>query len=690
MKPSLVLRLCVTAFACVVSNVLGQERVSDADALRVLPARPAARKGEGPLRDQLRRESQTALARRRENFERLKTTDEIAAYQRDLRARFLESLGRFPERTPLNARIVGELRGDGFRIEKILFESQPGFVVTGLLYLPATSAGPLPVVLMPCGHSTNGKAGYQAAGAIMARNGLAVFCFDPIGQGERRQLPAGLEVGSKRGTTGPANPTSEHTILGVAPILLGRNLATDMIWDGIRAIDYLETRSDLDPRRIAVAGNSGGGMMTSYLIALDDRLVAAAPGCFITTSVRKNESPGPGDAEQNVFGQYAYGFDFADYLILAAPRPVVILAATRDYVPIAGAWESFREAKRIYARLGYSERIDLVESDATHGFSLQLREGSVRWMRRWLCGDDQPIFEQPVPAFKDAELNCTPTGQVLALPGARSIFDLNRAEAARLAPLRRTAWQAMTDESRRDRVRRAAGIRALDTLPPVRVEPVGDVRRSDIRIEKLVFTREGDVPLPALRFRPAQPSGRACLYVHGRGKHVDAAPGGPIAQMVAEGVDVLAIDLRGFGETAMGAWRTSPAEVAGDNGAEFFVAYLLGRSLVGLRAEDILTARQAYATLLDRAPAAIELVASEDAAIPALHAAAVAPASFGSVRVSRAIDSWLHVLEVPVPRRQLEATVHGVLGIYDLPDLVKLAGRVQILESTDAAGVRIK
>ena len=216
-------------------------------------------------------------------------------------------------------------------------------------------------------------------------------------------------------------------------------------------------------------------------------------------------------------GQYAYGFDFAEFLVLAAPRPVVILAATRDYVPIAGAWESFRDAKRVCTRLGYSERVDLVETDAPHGFSQQLREGSGRWMRRWLSGDDTPVFEHPVPAFTDAELACAPAGGVLALPGVRSLFDLNRAVAARLAPVRPAAWSALADEPRRDLVRRIAGIRKLDSLPVARVEPAGELRRPDVGIEKLVLARDGDahglVRAPLCRGKPCpdRARGRRCL-----------------------------------------------------------------------------------------------------------------------------------------------------------------------------------
>ena len=683
-SPGLALLFALSALCS--SPLAGAEPAPvDENTLRVFPARAPARKGEGPLRDWLRRETRAALDRRRETFESLETPEKIAAHQRELRARFIESLGGFPARTPLNARVVGELRTADFRIEKILFESQPGFVVSALLYLPTSGAGPHPVVLMPCGHSMNGKAAYQAPAALLARHGLAVFCFDPIGQGERHQLPAGIAFGRQGGPPAPLNATGEHVILSVAPILVGRNLATDMIWDGMRAIDYLETRPDLDPKRIACAGNSGGGMMTSYLVALDERIVAAAPGCFMTTSARKNESPGPGEAEQDIFAQYEFGMDLPDYLTLAAPRPVAILAATRDYVPIAGAWEAFRDAKRLYARLGHPERIDLIETDATHGFSLQLREGSVRWMRRWLCDDNAPVFETQLPHFSDAEVACTPAG-VLQLPGARTLLELNRAAAERLAPQRRASWANNATTERRDVVRRLAGIRNSDALPSARVEIRGELARPGVKIEKLVLVRDGDVPLPALRFRPEKPSGRAALYVHGHGKQIDAAPGGPIAALTAEGVDVLAVDLRGFGETAMDGWRTGPVEVAGANGAEFYLAYMLGRSLVGLRAEDVLVAAHAYARMRGAAAGAPELIAVEEAGIPALHAAAVAPGAFASVRLVKTLDSWQRVFDVPVPWRQLESVVHGALRSYDLPDLASLAPHVSVVDPVDAAG----
>jgi len=672
--------LLAIAFFHAPQNVHGQEAAQD--PLRVLPVPAVVKKGEGPLRDVLRQESLAMLEKRRKAYEAINGKEKIAEYQKRLREHFIESLGGFPERTPLNARVTGELRGEGFRVEKVLFESQPGFVVSANLYLPLEGKAPHPVVLMPCGHSGSGKAAYQAPAMILARNGLAVFCFDPIGQGERRQTVRVEDVGGRS----LFDPTVEHTTIAVAPILLGRNLVTDMIWDGMRAVDYLETRADLDPKRIAVSGNSGGGMMTSYLIALEPRLVAAAPGCFITTSARKNEHPGPGDPEQDIFAQYRYGMDIPDYLVMAAPRPVLILSATRDYVPIAGAWEAFRDAKRIYTRLGYPERIDLVETDATHGFSLQLREGAVRWMRRWLLGIDEPVFEKETRHFTNEELQCTPKGSVLSLPGARSIYDLNRERAARLAHERKSVWAGLTDAARRERIREVANIRNVDTLPPLRAESRGSLKRPGMTIERLIFSRDGDVPLPALRFTPAQPAARACLYVHGAGKQADAGEDGPIAKLVADGTEVLAVDLRGFGETSMKAWRRGPAAVAGDNGAEYLVAYMMGRSLLGMRAEDILGVVKAWKAMPGGPAASIEMIALEDAAVPALNAAAAYPASFSSVRLVRSIESWESVIDATVPHRQLESAIHGVLRTYDLTDLVPLAGRVKYVDPVDGAG----
>ncbi|MDE2927388.1 MAG: prolyl oligopeptidase family serine peptidase [Acidobacteriota bacterium] len=645
--------------------------------LRVLPASARPDGEVRLLRDHLRPLVHAALDRRLQAYEALKTPEQIRDYQERLRAEFIESLGGFPERTPLRPRVVGRLTGDGFRAEKLIYESRPGFHVTAVLYLPEAEP-PYPGVLVPCGHSENGKAAelYQRAAILMARNGLAVLCYDPVGQGERKQI---LEDGAPRSepAKGRFRPTEEHNLAGVAPILLGRNLATYRIWDGIRSIDYLAGRDDVDESRIGCTGNSGGGLMTAYLMALDPRIAAAASSCFITTTRRKNDDPGPGDAEQNIYAQTAYGMDHADYILMRAPKPALILAATKDFVPIAGAWETYRQAKRLYTRLGVAERVGLVEADEKHGFSLHLRTGACRWMRRWLLDRVDEVNEPDFDVFSDRQLQCTPQGQVLLLEGARSVFQLYRAEEERLRRHRERSWQPKTDQERRTQVRETAGIRPLSEIPPPAVQAYGTVRRTGYRIEKLILQSAGGFPLPALRFVPEHSRGEWTLYLNGRGKQIDAGPGGPIESLARGGHPVLAVDLTGLGETESTAWRYDPKYI-GNNSAEYFIAYMLGRSLVGMRAEDILACAR-YLRVAAEEAKRVNLVAVGRAGIAALHAAAVEPELFGRVGIRDSIDSWRRVVETDVTVDQLENTVHGALRWYDLGDLARLAGKDRVV-----------
>src|SRR5262245_21459971 len=323
----------------------------------------------GRLHAFLLKEAQKHFDARREVIAKLQTPDDIKKRQQMLKERFLEALGGFPEKAPLNAKITREIKGDGFRVEHVVYESRPMHHVTANFYIP-DGKGPFPGVLVPCGHSANGKAAeaYQRVCALMAKHGMAVLCYDPIGQGERIQLLDAM------GKPAIAGSTSEHTMVGVGALLVGQSTATYRIWDGIRSLDYLASRAEVDAKRLGCTGNSGGGTLTSYLMALDDRIVAAAPSCYLTTLERLFATIGPQDAEQNIPGQVAFGMDQSDYVFLRAPRPTLMLVATRDFFDIDGAWTTFREAKGLYGLLGHPERMEIAESNTTHGYPREHRE----------------------------------------------------------------------------------------------------------------------------------------------------------------------------------------------------------------------------------------------------------------------------------------------------------------------------
>lgn len=602
------------------------------------------------------------FAARAEAYDAVKTAEDVATYQERMRSLFVERLGGFPERTPLNAQVVGGGQGDGFRYEKIIYESQPAFYVTAVLFLPL-SAPPYPGVLVPCGHSDNGKAAetYQRASILLARNGLASLCFDPVGQGERYYY-FNAEKRPQFGTT------LQHTAMGVGAILTGANTAAYMIWDGIRGIDYLQSRADIDGSHIGCTGNSGGGTQTSYLMALDPRIECAAPSCYLTSFPKLLATAAPQDAEQNIFGQVAFGMGHADYIHMRAPRPTLMCTATHDFFDIQGSWDTFREAKRFYARLGYAERADIIEVDDEHGFSRPRREAAVRWMRRWLLKTNDAITEPEFAILSDQEMQCTPDGQVMCIKDARSVPELSIEREARLAKQRRAFWRQASREEALAKVSEVVGARRFTELDPPEAHEAGKVKRKGYRITKLEIQPEAGILLPALLFQPSNKSKEAVLYCSGEGKARDAAVGGPIETFVKQGRAVLAVDLRGFGETKGAAKDTGWEPIVGGDWRDYYRAYLVGKSYVGMRVEDVYTAVRVLRARLGEG-VAIHLEAVGQATVPALHAAALEPGLFASVTLRDGIPSWSDVVRTPRAKLQLMNAVHGALAWYDLPDL---------------------
>jgi cephalosporin-C deacetylase-like acetyl esterase len=612
------------------------------------------------------------FAARRAEVAAITTPEEFYARQEKVRELLFKINGKFPERTPLNPQTTGKIQRDGYTIEKVIYESRPGHHITANLYLPDNRTGKVPGVLVPCGHSTNGKgsAAYQSISISLAQHGMAALCYDPIGQGERHQLLDPLGKPSAPGTT-------EHTLTGVGGWLVGQGTANYRIWDGIRSIDYLVSRPEIDAERIGCTGNSGGGTLTSYLMAFDPRILAAAPSCYLTTLERLFDTIGPQDAEQNFPGQVALGIDHPDYVALRAPKPTLICVATRDYFDIDGAWQNFRENKLIYGTLGHGERVDLFEYNDTHGFSLPRRQAAMRFLRRWLLEKDDNPDEREMQISTDEELQCTRTGEVLAdFPDGVSVFDLNAQKSGQLAQMRASQFASRTNDELLATVRQVAAIGDLGGQVP-QVRTLGTVLIEadsefgwDGSMQKLVLTRKGDVPVPAMLFRPktAQTGVHpAVIYVSSEGKSADAT--GAVSKLAADGKLVLSLDLRGYGETAGNVRRAR----GGYFGTDFKTALLalhLNRPLLGQRVEDVLSALNYLASRDDVDGSRIELVGVGGCGPVALHAAALDD-RIAQVTLRRSIDSWAEVASTPLARDQLTNVIPFVLEHYDLPDLVK-------------------
>ena len=283
------------------------------------------------------REVRESQRRSLERQTSLQTKAQAEAYLSDVRARIQECFGPWPERTPLNPRITGVVERDAYRIEKVIFESRPEFFVTANLYVPRQGKFPAPAIVGSCGHSDNGKANesYQSFCQGLARQGYVVLIFDPIGQGERLQLPdENLKSRLRPGV-------SEHLMVGNQQFLVGEFLGSWRAWDGIRALDYLLSREEVDPRHVGITGNSGGGTMTTWLCGVDPRWTMAAPSCFVTTFGRNLENELPADTEQCPPRAISLGLDHTDFLAALGPKPIILLAQERDYFDVRGTLEAY-------------------------------------------------------------------------------------------------------------------------------------------------------------------------------------------------------------------------------------------------------------------------------------------------------------------------------------------------------------
>jgi dienelactone hydrolase len=599
---------------------------------------------------------------RKERYEKLKTPSDIFDYQKELKRKFLGAIGAEGLlNPPRSVEITGSGIKKGFRYENIIYETQPGIFVTAVLFLPLTD-GPYPAVLVPCGHSNNGKAAetYQKASILLAMNGIAALCYDAIEQGERF-LPLGPEKKQ-------LSPTHHHMLLNTGAILNGTSVSMYSIREGMQGITYLQSRPDIDPDRIGVSGNSGGGTLTSYIMALDDRVKVAAPSCYLTTYSRLIETIGPQDAEQNIFGQMEFGLDHADYVHLRAPKPTLMLAATQDFFDITGTWDTYREAKRLYTRLGFPERMDIVETDQKHGFSKQLREGMVRWMRRWLMEIDEAVFEPEITILTDDEIEATPTGNVHDLPRARSSFAMNE-DAFRERQTSRALFGQLTMEEKREKLRE---ILAIASLPPtINIRDEYNAFSTSDNDSKLIATSEPGIKLPITIRIPERPSGLVELYFGGDAPSEQS--GESITPDAADNSIYAFANVRGTGETATkeSNWKGS----VGGQWKDYLRAYVLGKTYVGMRVSDMQTCIKFIERNLVAEfgfPVRFRIHASGELTVPALHALFLdSNDSIDHLTLKNGIPSWEAILDKPLAKNVLINAVHGALKHYDLPDLIE-------------------
>ncbi|MBL9115610.1 MAG: acetylxylan esterase [Verrucomicrobiaceae bacterium] len=592
----------------------------------------------------------------------LKKKEDALAYVKDVKARVARCFGPMPERTPLNAKITGVLERDGYKIEKVLYESRPQFLVSANLYVPTKHNGKCPAVLGVCGHSYNGKAedAYQSFAQGLARMGYVVLIIDPIGQGERLQY---IKQDEKKGLMSRyGGGTGEHIRMGNQMNLMGEFIGSWMVWDGMRGVDYLLTREEVDPKHIGVTGNSGGGTQTTWLCGMDERLTMAAPACFVTTFRRNAENELPADTEQCPPGALAEGLDHSDFLACMAPKPVIICTQEKDYFDARGGKVAFERLKKLYTLLGKPENIQLQVGPDPHGYTQPNREAMYSFFNRVTKVSDATT-EPTLTLEKEADLLAAPKGQVSEL-GSRSVMSFTRehksAIATDLEKDVRHVLRLPTEINVPDyRILRPAGGRGY---------PAKGVANYAVESEPGVFALVTRLNDQQLYSRLPLGNKTAVLYVAHQSADNDLRFDPWVKDLVSKHADAafFAMDVRGVGDSRPNTCGVG--SYLGHYGSDYFYAahgVMLDRPVLGQRTHDVLAV---IALLKEAGHENITLAGRGWGALPAAFAALLC-ADVKQVKLKNALTSYADVIKEEDYKWPYALLPRGIVKSFDLPSI---------------------
>jgi hypothetical protein len=473
--------------------------------------------------------------------EQIHTLSDLEAYKQQVRTNLQQILGPWPERTPLDPVVVDTLERDGYRIEKILLQSQPGFYVPVNLYIPTSRTTPLPTLLSPLGHAPLGKAhhtadSYQAMFITLARKGYVVCAYDPLGQGERE--PYGVPSGN------------HHVFQGYQCMPSARHLALYFIWDGIRCLDYLDTRPEVDRQRIACSGCSGGGTLTQYITALDDRIAVSVPASWIVTShtLVHDEGLHPESWFPDLAGPHGPGT--VQLLACVAPRPLLILGNQDDAeFPPESMAEAYHQIKPLYEAVGHGDRVAYASVPTPHGYWPEARRELYRFLNRWFeqpqAGSDEPPLE-PEP---ENSLFCAPGGQVRNLPNAQTVFSLNHQAMDQLADERARRRATLAPADYTAFIRRGILQSTLYQTPEQKLaaESIGQAKKDGRSPSQVLLEYDAGFWTIADLYEPESPAAMAVVLV--ADDHPEASRFA--AGLLSQGIRVLQLDIPSAADRVM-------------------------------------------------------------------------------------------------------------------------------------------
>jgi dienelactone hydrolase len=618
----------------------------------------------------------------------IKSLDDWTSRREEYRCQLLEMLGLdpLPERTPLDPVVTGTLEHPEFTVEKLSFTSRPGLYVTGNLYIPRERAGPVPAVLYVCGHarvaengvSFGNKTAYQHHGEWFARNGMVCLTIDTLQLGEIE----GIHHGTYR----------EGMWWWISR---GYTPAGVEAWNCVRALDYLQSRPEVDGERIGVTGRSGGGAYSWWIAAIDDRIKCAVPVAGIT-SLQNHVVDGCVEGHCDcMYMLNTYEWDFPLVAALVAPRPLLISNTDKDRIfPLDGVVDVYTKTRRIYELYGASDKFGLQITEGPHKDTQELQVHAFVWMNRYLKGEN-PVIEQPaVKLFEPAALKVfdqLPADQqnstihetfvpAAAVPQPpRSADEWSSQRDAWMSALRERCFRGWPAEPRQPPWTLDVRERLHAVEGDVRLSAFDFTSQQPYRLTIYVAMRDGigprDLDLMVLnvldqaawdQFQGTMRVGFPHLFPGGTTEPVDAAGWQELQQMLAG---------HAWGMAWLAPRGVGPTEWSRDDRKRTQIRrrfMLLGQTADGMRIWDVRSGVQTLRSVSGFRDVPLWLQGERHAAGWALYASLFEPT------ISR-LDLW----ELPHSHRD-GVIVPNVLRFLDLPQAVAVAGKDSKVRIYDA------
>ena len=613
----------------------------------------------------------------------LTTAEAIHQRQAWVRETFWGLVGGKPETTPLNVRTTGAFDRTSYRVEKLVYESQPGLHVPANLYIPKNHTQPYPGVLFQMGHSLNGKAAepYQKCCQALTQLGYLVLAIEPMGQGERTYYPrpnGGV-------LTRLDSADDEHTRPGKQMLLVGDTATRMQTWDAVRSLDVLASHPLVDPKRLASTGQSGGGTLTMFLIAVDDRLAAAAVSSGNTENFATENFNPPGsvdDAEQNFIGAGPLGFDRWDGLYRMAPKPLWISVSARDffgtYSPnyLASGRLEFDRLKNVYRVLGSTDALEWYETPVPHALSHDVRVQIYNFFERTLKNSDKRVAEPEVKPEPDSELYVGRSGNVVRDFGSKTPLEMARQKAS---GIQRRKDVDLASLLKVDRPRANASMNVLGRAH-------GEVNS----IEVVEVQSSPEMWLPGYVFLPREEPKSVIIALEPRGRNGQWREGDLFPSLAAAGHAVAAFDLRGIGDLWPEVGRGNPFYTRrhAEEDSYAWASLMLGRPMLGQRVSDILAIVRAVRGHAPLRSGRLVVAALGHLTVPAAFTAAMDP-TIPLTYIARGLKSYASLLDSEDYSEPFANFVPNILSMIDLPDLhTSLGSRLKQGANWDLATLR--